>query len=83
MVLSVRSEQVAVLLVEVFRHPDQAGVASFLTRGNGDYLAFLQDTTLQYNVDEERDTMDMSMGWKDDGDETPGIIGDVRKLDLI
>ena len=82
-VVSVRSEQVAVLLVEVFRHPDQAGVASFLTRGNGDYRAFLQDTTLQYSADEERDTMDMSMGWQEDGDEPLGTISDVRKLDLI
>lgn len=71
-IVSVKRDRVAVLLVEVFRHPSQAGVPSFPTRGSGDYRTVFQDTVLEYRWNEEergRD-LDTSVEWDDDANES-------------
>lgn len=54
-VVSVSPEQVAVLLVETFRHPDMEGMASFPTRNTGDYRSVFQDTVLEYSMEDDED----------------------------
>jgi len=77
-IVSVKRARVVVLLVEVFRHPSQAGVPSFPTRGSGDYRTVFQDTVLEYRWNEEEGGRDLntSVEWDDDANESfPAVDG--------
>jgi hypothetical protein len=75
-IVSVKRGRVMVLLVEVFRHPSQAGVPSFPTRGSGDYRTVFQDTVLEYRWNEEEggSELDTSLDWEDDTDESFPVV---------
>jgi len=54
-VVSVKAEELAVLLVEVYRDPSQTDISSFPTSGTDDYRAHFKDTVLQYDLENEED----------------------------
>ena len=85
-IVSVGPEQVVALLVEVFRHPDQAGITSFPSQDSGDYRTYFQDTALQYNLDDDegdRDEVDMAADWNYEGVDSLESLNDAQELEVI
>lgn len=66
-VVSVSPEQIAVLLVETYRHPDLEGIASFPTRNTGEYRSVFQDTVLEYSMEDDEDGDERESGSDDMG----------------
>ena len=68
-VVSVKPEEVAVLLVEVYRDPSQAGISSFPAK---DYSAQFKDAVLQYDLESEEDGdgADTVVEWQEYGNDS-------------
>lgn len=66
-VTSVKDNQVTVLLKETYQHPSQAGIPSFPS--SGDYSSYLRDSLVTYELDEadeDEESGELSLDWKDD-----------------
>ena len=63
-IISVNREEVSVVILEAYRHPDMSGVCSFPTRSRDEYKVYWRDAPIRYDVD--RDSEDESFSaWRD------------------
>ncbi|MCI0441462.1 MAG: tetratricopeptide repeat protein [Chloroflexi bacterium] len=72
-VTSVGDHELTIIIREVFKHPSQAAIVSFPSRGGADYRVYLPSAVLDYDVaDQETDEEPVSVkDWSDD-DTEPG-----------
>ena len=54
-IISINGERISLIIREAYRHPSQAGIVSFPSRGTEDYKPYIRSTLLKYDLEEERE----------------------------